>query len=717
MQESGDTNYFVALRSIHNAGDTFLLHGLKGEFLKHIRTNDSDENTHTLRLGGALPRVDIVANNSVRMLVDENGKVGIGTTSPESLAGSSLHIRQSSTDASINLDDKGHYHLVLQNNDSASTNTGRHVGMFMQINSNSAAADASIYTEFEEDGGAKLHFTTTKSGTGQERMVIDHEGRVGIGTVNPTSALTIRGTSNGTAGFAYPSIAGYTGNTQLYALEQHFGNEGRLALYYDGVVKVLFRASGSSYINSGDSGGGSTLNFGIGTSSPTYKLHVNGTAFAKNLTLSGWSSGDGLTLNYGNAAGTVEAVSFLANGGTNGNIKMVMNAANSGDMHFNASNRSNQIVAYRDGNVGIGTNVPSQLLDVYGSIQVYSDLRLYNGQSIRFHGNGVVGMNSSATTQTFGSTAGSVNTHFSVGGVTAAMMISGSTGNVGIGETNPGAKLHVSTADSGVTPNAVADDLFVENNTHGGITIGTPNSVSGYLFFADPEDNAGAGINYNHSTNKMSIAAGGTTRVTIDSSGNVGIGDTTPSYKLDVDGTGRFTGQVIVPGGSNTTPGLMFDSSNDGFFHDTADPGQGIKMMVNNANDFLFANGGDFHADGSLISNSTTISDSRFKTNISTITSPVDKVKQLRGVTFDWMKGKQSGSADIGVIAQEVEAVFPELVQNRPLPLWETKDASISGSYKTVDYERLAAVLIESVKEQQTKLEQLEAEIEKLKGG
>ena len=73
MRESGDNNYFVALRSQHNAGDTFLLHGLKGDFLKHIRTNDSDENTHTLRLGGALPRVDIVANNSVRMLIDQNG--------------------------------------------------------------------------------------------------------------------------------------------------------------------------------------------------------------------------------------------------------------------------------------------------------------------------------------------------------------------------------------------------------------------------------------------------------------------------------------------------------------------------------------------------------------------------------------------------------------------------------------------------------------------
>jgi hypothetical protein len=61
----------------------------------------------------------------------------------------------------------------------------------MQINSNSAAADASIYTEFEEDGGAKLHFTTTKSGTGQKRMAIDSDGNVGIGTSSPVNSLHV----------------------------------------------------------------------------------------------------------------------------------------------------------------------------------------------------------------------------------------------------------------------------------------------------------------------------------------------------------------------------------------------------------------------------------------------------------------------------------------------------------------------------------------------
>ena len=80
---------------------------------------------------------------------------------------------------------------------------------------------------------------------------IDKVAKVGIGTDAPVEALTIRGTSSGTDGFAYPSIGGYTGTTKLYALEQHFGNEGRLALYYGGTLKVLLRASGSSYINTG----------------------------------------------------------------------------------------------------------------------------------------------------------------------------------------------------------------------------------------------------------------------------------------------------------------------------------------------------------------------------------------------------------------------------------------------------------------------------------
>jgi len=100
-------------------------------------------------------------------------------------------------------------------------------------------------------------------------------------------------------------------------------------------------------------------------------------------------------------------------------------------------------------------------------------------------------------------------------------------------------------------------------------------------------------------------------------------------------------------------------------------------------------------------------SDQRLKENITNIDNAVDIVKQLNGVRYDWTeayiesKGGEDGTfvrkQDIGVIAQEVEKVFPEIV------------AENSGGYKAVKYERLVAVLIEAVKE-------LSDEVERLKG-
>jgi hypothetical protein len=100
-------------------------------------------------------------------------------------------------------------------------------------------------------------------------------------------------------------------------------------------------------------------------------------------------------------------------------------------------------------------------------------------------------------------------------------------------------------------------------------------------------------------------------------------------------------------------------------------------------------------------------SDQRLKENITNIDNAVDIVKQLNGVRYDWTeayiesKGGEDGTfvrkQDIGVIAQEVEKVFPEIV------------AENSGGYKAVKYERLVAVLIEAVKE-------LSDEVARLKG-
>jgi hypothetical protein len=88
-------------------------------------------------------------------------------------------------------------------------------------------------------------------------------------------------------------------------------------------------------------------------------------------------------------------------------------------------------------------------------------------------------------------------------------------------------------------------------------------------------------------------------------------------------------------------------------------------------------------------------SDFNLKTNIKSIDNPIEKVMQLNGVTFTW---KESNQDSIGVIAQEVENVFPELVRQ-------------SETHKSVNYNGLIGVLIEVVKDQQKQIDELKSKI------
>jgi uncharacterized protein YhaN len=97
---------------------------------------------------------------------------------------------------------------------------------------------------------------------------------------------------------------------------------------------------------------------------------------------------------------------------------------------------------------------------------------------------------------------------------------------------------------------------------------------------------------------------------------------------------------------------------------------------------------GSFTAAGTLVSNS----DERLKTNVETITSALDKVLALRGVMFDRIA---TGAHEMGVIAQEVEQVIPELVF--------TDESGI----KSVAYANTVALLIEAIKEQQQQINEL----------
>jgi hypothetical protein len=91
-----------------------------------------------------------------------------------------------------------------------------------------------------------------------------------------------------------------------------------------------------------------------------------------------------------------------------------------------------------------------------------------------------------------------------------------------------------------------------------------------------------------------------------------------------------------------------------------------------------------------------TYSDSRLKTNVVAIANPLDKVSQLRGVTYQMIKDGPSGRSNVGLIAQEVEAVLPEAVFE-------------DNGIKTVAYGNIVGLLIEAIKDLKSQIADLKA--------
>ena len=110
---------------------------------------------------------------------------------------------------------------------------------------------------------------------------------------------------------------------------------------------------------------------------------------------------------------------------------------------------------------------------------------------------------------------------------------------------------------------------------------------------------------------------------------------------------------------------------------------------------------GDVVADGDVIAYNS--SDIRLKDNIEVIKGSLDKIDGIRGVEFDWNKDSpgwaQERGHDVGVIAQEVEKVLPEIVVKR------------KSGYLGVDYKRIIPLLIESVKELKQEVEDLKKKV------
>ena len=118
--------------------------------------------------------------------------------------------------------------------------------------------------------------------------------------------------------------------------------------------------------------------------------------------------------------------------------------------------------------------------------------------------------------------------------------------------------------------------------------------------------------------------------------------------------------------------------------------------------DGVFTINGDIRATGDIYALAS--SDERLKDNVIPISNPMDKIKKLGGYTFNWneVSKKPTHIEEIGVIAQEVQQVLPQIVREK------------GDGFLGVDYEKIVALLIEGIKYQQGEIEELKSEIIKL---
>ena len=100
---------------------------------------------------------------------------------------------------------------------------------------------------------------------------------------------------------------------------------------------------------------------------------------------------------------------------------------------------------------------------------------------------------------------------------------------------------------------------------------------------------------------------------------------------------------------------------------------------------------GNFTAGTITATDFNSTSDINLKTNIQTIENPINKLLEINGVTFKWIENEK---ASVGVIAQDVEKVFPELITNM-------------GAHKVVNYNGLIGLLVECIKHQQKQIDEL----------
>jgi hypothetical protein len=235
--------------------------------------------------------------------------------------------------------------------------------------------------------------------------------------------------------------------------------------------------------------------------------------------------------------------------------------------------------------------------------------------------------------------------------------------------------------------------------------------IRGYRH-SDGNDWTGTSILFGYDVDNTVRAAGGGAFLAFNAAGNLGISNANPARPISFPPS--LGEKIQLYPGANGEVGIGVYGNELRLHCDN--PGSKVSFGTqDNAGNFTElakaqANGSyAFSVFGSIWANGVTYaSDARFKENISDLDNPLDKVLQLHGVKYEMKKDTYSEqhfdpNPQVGMVAQEVEKIVPEVVSTGP------------DGFKAIDYAKLVPLLIEAIKTQQLQLDKQEKEITALK--
>jgi hypothetical protein len=561
-----------------------------------------------------------------------------------------------------------------------------------------------------------LGYGTSTTALGTPVLTWDNTGNVGIGTTSPTSKLHIVGATYSTLGYFVP-------NTSQISFTTSNGSNG---MNVNGSTNKVVFVSGGNETMTLDS----SANVGIGTTSPSYKLDVSGTGrFSDVLTVNSSSTSSNLnilSLLQPSFASTYGAYLSIGNANSTNNsgalqFNYVSSGSNSNTINLSLYGKSGLTINGL-GNVGIGTSSPV-------TVGIYQTLTL-NGPSgagsymsfgVNSTQQGAVYANSSGLS--LETTTANPMTFWANG--SERMRIT-STGLVGIGTSSPAAKLDINGGDLyvrtggtiyGNTFSSYSGNMTIAlggsgNNlivSGGNVGIGTtsPTVISNYIAqtingtsgsfteyqqggsyaFRIGSDSSTGGFISQTDNNPIRIFTNSAERMRITGSGLVGIGTSSPAANLQITGTADTVIDLTSSAGAYSTR-LNLNAA-----------GSGAGLVFSNLTLFCISNTNGVYLSPNATS-WTANSDSRIKNIINPINNAVEKLLTLNPIVFSW-KTDETNKENLGLIAQEVEEVFPQIV--------DTQNDEIKT--KGVRYTELIPVLIKAIQEQQQQIDELKAKI------